>query len=73
VVGFKLPELGAAVLPVARGDALVLATDGIRGDFADGLSLIHPPQQVADQILARHAKRTDDALALVAVFLGEAA
>jgi hypothetical protein len=71
VVGFKLPPLGAAVLPVARGDALVLATDGIRSDFANGLSLTHPPQQVANQILARHAKKTDDALALVAVFLGE--
>lgn len=71
VVGFKLPELGAAVLPVARGDALVFATDGIRNDFANGLSLTNPPQQVADQILARHAKKTDDALALVALFLGE--
>ncbi len=64
VVGFKLPELGAAVIPVARGD--------IRSDFANGLSLTQPPQQVADQILARHAKKTDDALALVALFLGEA-
>ena len=73
VVGFKLPELGAAVLPVARGDALVLATDGIRSDFADRLSLTRPPQQAADLILARHAKKTDDALALVAVFLGEPA
>jgi phosphoserine phosphatase RsbX len=71
VVGFKLPELGAAVLPVARGDALVFATDGIRSEFANGLSLAHPPQQVADQILARHGKKTDDALALVALFLGE--
>ena len=71
VVGFKLPPLGAAVLPVAPGDALVLATDGIRSDFANGLSLTHPPQDVANQILARHAKKTDDALALVAVFLGE--
>jgi len=57
---------------VARGDALVFATDGIRSDFANGLSLTQPPQQVADQILARHAKKTDDALALVALFLGEA-
>ena len=71
VVGFKLPPLGAAVLPVAPGDALVLATDGIRSEFANGLSLTHPPQDVANQILARHAKKTDDALALVAVFLGE--
>ncbi len=71
VVGFKLPPLGAAVLPVAPGDALVLATDGIRSDFANGLSLAHSPQHLANQILARHAKKTDDALALVAVFLGE--
>jgi phosphoserine phosphatase RsbX len=72
VVGFKLPELGAAVLPVGRGDTLVFATDGIRSDFASGLSLAQPPQQIADQILGRHAKKTDDALALVAVVVGGA-
>ena len=71
VVGFSLPPLAASVIPVARGDTLVLATDGIRRGFADRLGVAEPPQQLADQILAQHAKRTDDALVMVAVFLGD--
>ena len=73
VVGFNLPPLLASVIPVTRGDTLVLATDGVRSGFADRLGLAEPPQRLADQILAQHAKRTDDALVMVAVFLGDPA
>jgi len=66
VVGYQLPPLRAPVLPVARGDTLILATDGIRSGFAQGLILSDPPQQIADRILATHSKGTDDALVLVA-------
>ena len=68
VVGYQLPPLRTSVLSVAEGDLLVLATDGIRGGFTDGLSLNDPPQQIADDILTRYAKDTDDALVLVARF-----
>src|SRR5512143_2254610 len=47
VVGCQLPPLRASVLPVARGDTLVLATDGVRGAFTDDLTLAGPPQQIA--------------------------
>ena len=70
VVGFNLPQLAAAVIPVARGDTLVFATDGVRSDFADRLTLGEPPPRLAGQLLAQHAKETDDALVTVAVFLG---
>ena len=33
VVGSQLPALQAAVLPIAKGDTLVFATDGVRGEF----------------------------------------
>jgi serine phosphatase RsbU (regulator of sigma subunit) len=70
VVGLQLPPLRAFVLSVAPGDTLVMATDGIRAGFAEGLALDEPPQQLAERILAREGKGTDDALVLVARYLG---
>ena len=72
IVGSELPPLRAEVLAVAPGDTLVLATDGIQSGFADELTVDAPPQQLADQILARSGKRTDDALVLVARYVGDA-
>ena len=72
IVGSELPPLRAEVLAVAPGDTLILATDGIRSGFADDLAIDGPPQQLADQILARSGKGTDDALVLVARYLGDA-
>jgi len=72
IVGSELPRLHPTVLPIAPGDLLIFATDGIREGFADGLSPEAPPQQLADQILARHGKGTDDALVLVARYRGGA-
>ena len=71
IVGSELPPLRAEVLAVAPGDTLILATDGIRSGFADDLAIDGPPQQLADQILARSGKGTDDALVLVARYLGD--
>jgi hypothetical protein len=70
VVGWQLPALRSFVIPVARGDTLLLATDGIRIGFDAELRLDEPPQQLAEDILARDAKGTDDALVLVARYLG---
>lgn len=70
VVGYQLPMLQASVVPIRRGDTLVLATDGIRSGFVEGLALSDPPQKMADRILDRHGKDTDDALALVVRYLG---
>lgn len=70
IVGSELPQLRAEVISIAPGDTLIVATDGIKHGFADGLGIETPPQQLADQILARSGKRTDDALVLVARYLG---
>ncbi|MBI3622136.1 MAG: SpoIIE family protein phosphatase [Nitrospirae bacterium] len=72
VVGYQLPPLRASVIPVRRGDTLILATDGIRSGFAERSVLHDSPQKTADAILARHGKETDDALVLVARYLGRA-
>jgi len=72
IVGSELPPLRAEVVAVAPGDTLILATDGIQSGFADELMVEAPPQQLADQILTRSGKRTDDALVLVARYVGNA-
>lgn len=71
VVGGRLPSLSASIIPLARGDTLVFATDGIRNGFHQGLNVNDPPQQIARRILAQHQLGTDDALVLVARYLGE--
>jgi serine/threonine protein phosphatase PrpC len=70
VVGYQLPTLRASILPVTWGDVLILATDGIRSGLVEDVTLSHRPQRIAEQILARRAKGTDDALVLVARYLG---
>lgn len=70
VVGYQLPPLSATVHALSRGDSIVLATDGIRPDFSDHLSLKEAPQRAADQLLARFRREADDALVLVARYQG---
>lgn len=70
VVGYQLPPLQTATLPVTPGDLLILATDGIRNGFTKGLKMDLPAQFIADQILANYNRKTDDALALVVRYLG---
>ena len=70
VVGGHLPPLEAWVLTVHPGDTLILATDGVRHGFAEDLLRAVPSQRAADRILARYARGTDDALVLVARYLG---
>ena len=66
VVGDQLPSLSASIVPLMQGDTLVFTTDGIRGGFAKVLSASDPPQVIADQILAKYSKNSDDALVFVA-------
>jgi phosphoserine phosphatase RsbX len=69
VVGYQMPPLRAEVLPIGRGDTLILATDGIRSDFKLGVALEAASQAIAESILARCAKTSDDATVLVARYL----
>ncbi|HEV2231913.1 MAG TPA: SpoIIE family protein phosphatase [Terriglobia bacterium] len=70
VVGGRLPPLHAGILPVTPGDTLIFATDGIRSGFESNLSLRASPKEIADRILAQHNMETDDALVLVARYIG---
>src|SRR5207245_4020510 len=74
VVGAHLPALIAAIVPVTRGDTVIFATDGVRGDFTrENFAHGESPQPLADRLLAAWGTKTDDALVLVARYLGAAA
>ena len=70
VIGGQIPSLQASVIPVSRGDTLLLATDGIRGEFVRELASQESSQRMAEGILTTYRKETDDALVLVARILG---
>ena len=70
VIGQRLSRLHASTTRIARGDVLIFATDGVSPDFADGIDICAPVQKIADGIIARHCKRNDDALVLVARYRG---
>jgi serine phosphatase RsbU (regulator of sigma subunit) len=73
VVGAVLPELKATTMRVSAGDTLVLATDGVAHSFVREIERGRSPHDIANGILARHSRGTDDALALVARYRGGSA
>jgi serine phosphatase RsbU (regulator of sigma subunit) len=70
VVGYQLPPMHAASTSIDRGDLVVFATDGVRWGFAADLACGESPGVIAETVLARYAKHDDDALVVVARYLG---
>ena len=72
LVGYQLSTLRALMIPVAAGDTLVFATDGIQSSFKEDAAPNLGPRACADRILATFVKPNDDALVLVARVLSTA-
>ena len=70
VPGHQLPPLRSAELEVSPGDLLALSTDGIRQGYLDLLTGGDPPNLTVERIMDQFGKGTDDALVLVARYLG---
>jgi negative regulator of sigma-B (phosphoserine phosphatase) len=70
VVGFNLPQVRMQTIALEPGDAVVLATDGVAADYSASLESGVGAQQLAERVLERHGKGTDDALAVVVRYLG---
>lgn len=70
VVGYNLPQVRLGTIPLEPGDAVVLATDGVTADFSVSLASGVGAQELAERVLERHGKGTDDALAVVVRYLG---
>ena len=69
VVGYNLPQVRMGTIPLEPGDAVVLATDGVRADFSESLESGVAAQELAERVLERHGKGNDDALAVVVRYL----
>ena len=70
VVGYNLPQVRMGTVALEPGDAVALATDGVAADYSVSLESGVPAQQLAERVLERHGKGTDDALAVVVRYLG---
>ncbi len=70
IVGYRLPRLEALALPIAPGDLIILATDGIRPDFENQVMAEEHPRTIANKISSDFRNRYDDGLVLVARYLG---
>jgi negative regulator of sigma-B (phosphoserine phosphatase) len=65
VVGYNMPSIRVTGTDLEDGDVMVLATDGIDSGFARAIGEGGSAQEIADRILARHGKPSDDALVVV--------
>jgi negative regulator of sigma-B (phosphoserine phosphatase) len=70
VVGYNLPQVRLGTIPLQPGDSVVIATDGVAADYSVSLEAGITAQELADRVLARHGKGTDDALAAAVRYLG---
>ena len=65
VLGYRMPRVRPATMPLARGDLLVMITDGIDPAISPALAGGGAAQALAGRILDSHGKGSDDALAMV--------
>lgn len=67
IVGYRMPQqLSAHQVPISTGDLLIIASDGIAEDHFDSIDFATSTSAIAEQLLTRHGKDSDDALLLAA-------
>lgn len=67
IVGYRMPEIRPAqVISIRTGDLIVIASDGIRDDHLEHIEFAGSATVIAERIVGKHAKETDDALVLTA-------
>jgi phosphoserine phosphatase RsbX len=67
IVGYRIPEISPAqVVSIRAGDLIVITSDGISEDHLDHIDFAASAKVIAEEIVRKHAKETDDALVLAA-------
>lgn len=67
IVGYRIPEIiPAQVVSIRPGDLIVISTDGIAEDYLDHIDFSAPAVAIAEGLLGKDAKETDDAMVLAA-------
>lgn len=70
VVGYRMPRLRNSQACLAHGDLLVFATDGIASGFTSVITRVAATEEIAARILEGYGRANDDALVMVARWLG---
>lgn len=67
IVGYRIPEIRPAqVVSIRAGDLIVIASDGISEDHLEHIDFAASASVIAEEILSKHAKESDDAVVLTA-------
>ncbi|OBB88951.1 stage II sporulation protein M [Mycobacterium colombiense] len=67
IVGYRIPEIRPAqVVSMRPGDLLVMSTDGIIENYLDHIDFSASAVAIAEGLLGKDAKETDDAMVLAA-------
>ena len=67
IVGYRIPEtILTQEVSMRPGDLLVISTDGIAEDYLDHIDFSAPAVDIAEGLLGKDAKETDDAMVLTA-------
>lgn len=67
IVGYRIPEIRPAqVVSIRPGDLLVMSTDGIAQGCLDHIDFAAPAVTIAEELLGKDARETDDAMVLTA-------
>lgn len=73
IVGYRIPETTPAqVVSIRPGDLLLMSTDGIAEDYLDHIDFSATAVAIAEGLLGKDAKETDDAMMLAARHRGVA-
>ena len=67
IIGYRAPEIRPAqVVSIRPGDLLVMSTDGIDEDHLEHIDFAASATSIAEELLGKHARETDDAMVLTA-------
>lgn len=67
IVGYRIPQtLSTAQVPISPGDLLVMSSDGIAEQHLDDIDFAAHATTIAEQLVGRYGRETDDALVLAA-------
>jgi phosphoserine phosphatase RsbX len=67
IVGYRIPEIRPAqVVSIRPGDLIVMTTDGIDEDYLEHIDFAASATTIAEELLGKHARESDDAMVLTA-------
>jgi hypothetical protein len=67
IVGYRMPQtLSTNQVPFTPGDLLVMSSDGIAERHLDSIDFAAQATTIAEQLVGRYGRETDDALVLTA-------